>query len=49
MARGYRMWNEVVGVGVVGYGYWGPNLARNFAEAEAAQLAGDRATADPWS
>jgi predicted dehydrogenase len=32
------MWNEVVGVGVVGYGYWGPNLARNFAEAEAAQL-----------
>ena len=34
------MWEEdkVVGVGVVGYGYWGPNLARNFAEAEAAQL-----------
>ena len=32
------MWNEVIGVGVVGYGYWGPNLARNFAEAEAAQL-----------
>ena len=32
------MWNEVVGVGVVGYGYWGPNLARNLAEAEAAQL-----------
>jgi predicted dehydrogenase len=32
------MWNEVVGVGVVGYGYWGPNLARNFAEADAAQL-----------
>jgi predicted dehydrogenase len=34
------MWkeDEVVGVGVVGYGYWGPNLARNFAEAEAAQL-----------
>ena len=32
------MWNEVVGVGVVGYGYWGPNLARNFGEAEAAQL-----------
>jgi predicted dehydrogenase len=32
------MWNEVVGVGVVGYGYWGPNLARNFAEAQAAQL-----------
>jgi len=32
------MWNEVVGVGVVGYGYWGPNLARNFANADAAQL-----------
>src|SRR5215472_17210514 len=32
------MWNEVVGVAVVGYGYWGPNLARNFAEGEAAQL-----------
>src|SRR5262249_62047752 len=38
LARGYRMWSEVIGVGVVGYGYWGPNLARNFAEAEAAQL-----------
>src|SRR5438270_4764792 len=24
---------EVLGVGVIGYGYWGPNLVRNFAEA----------------
>jgi predicted dehydrogenase len=28
----------VVGIGVVGYGYWGPNLARNFAEARGAEL-----------
>ncbi len=26
-------------VGVVGYGYWGPNLARNFAECPGAELA----------
>lgn len=26
-------------VGVIGYGYWGPNLARNFAEAEGVRLA----------
>lgn len=26
------------GVGVVGYGYWGPNLARNFAELPGARL-----------
>ncbi|HEY7529261.1 MAG TPA: Gfo/Idh/MocA family oxidoreductase [Gemmatimonadota bacterium] len=24
--------SDALGVGVVGYGYWGPNLARNFAE-----------------
>lgn len=30
----------MVGVGVVGYGYWGPNLVRNFAEAEGARLVG---------
>jgi len=23
----------MVGIGVIGYGYWGPNLVRNFAEA----------------
>jgi predicted dehydrogenase len=28
----------MVRVGVVGYGYWGPNLVRNFAEAENAQV-----------
>ncbi len=28
----------MIGVAVIGYGYWGPNLARNFAEAEGAAL-----------
>ena len=28
--------HESVGIGVVGYGYWGPNLVRNFASAEGA-------------
>jgi predicted dehydrogenase len=28
----------MIRVGVIGYGYWGPNLARNFAEATGAQL-----------
>jgi predicted dehydrogenase len=28
----------VIGVGVVGYGYWGPNLVRNLAEIPGAQL-----------
>lgn len=22
----------MLGIGVIGYGYWGPNLVRNFAE-----------------
>jgi predicted dehydrogenase len=30
----------MIGVGVIGYGYWGPNLVRNFAEAPGARLAG---------
>src|SRR4051812_49344505 len=30
--------SELVGVGVVGYGYWGPNLVRNFATSEVAQV-----------
>ena len=30
--------NQAVGVGVVGYGYWGPNLVRNFANNEAARV-----------
>jgi predicted dehydrogenase len=28
----------VIGVGVVGYGYWGPNLVRNFAETTRAKV-----------
>src|SRR2546423_8923313 len=27
-----------VGVGVIGYGYWGPNVVRNFAEVAGAQV-----------
>lgn len=27
-----------LGIGVIGYGYWGPNLVRNFAEAEGARV-----------
>jgi predicted dehydrogenase len=30
----------MIRVGVVGYGYWGPNLVRNFAEAEETQIVG---------
>jgi predicted dehydrogenase len=29
----------VIKIGVIGYGYWGPNLVRNFAEASRAKLA----------
>jgi predicted dehydrogenase len=32
------MWKGSVGVGVIGYGYWGPNLVRNFANTEGAQV-----------
>ena len=32
------MKNGLVGIGVVGYGYWGPNLVRNFAAVEGAQV-----------
>jgi len=28
----------VIGIGVVGYGYWGPNLARNFSQIEGAEV-----------
>src|SRR5689334_2982912 len=28
----------MIGIGVVGYGYWGPNLVRNFAELSRANL-----------
>ena len=27
-----------IGIGVVGYGYWGPNLVRNFASAEKSRV-----------
>jgi predicted dehydrogenase len=30
----------MLGIGVVGYGYWGPNLVRNFADASGASLVG---------
>ena len=35
---GDRMQNGLIGIGVVGYGYWGPNLVRNFAAVEGAQV-----------
>src|SRR5262245_43035680 len=28
----------MIGIGVIGYGYWGPNLVRNFAETPEAKL-----------
>ena len=28
----------MIGIGVIGYGYWGPNLVRNFSEAAGAQV-----------
>src|SRR2546426_12111830 len=28
----------MIGIGVIGYGYWGPNLVRNLAEAPGASL-----------
>jgi predicted dehydrogenase len=30
----------MVGIGVIGYGYWGPNLVRNFSEATETQVVG---------
>ncbi len=35
---GLHMRNGQLGVGVVGYGYWGPNLVRNFAANPAAKV-----------
>src|SRR5581483_9263405 len=31
--------SAMISVGVIGYGYWGPNLARNLAEADGCRLA----------
>ena len=28
----------MVGVGIIGYGYWGPNIVRNFAETRGAAV-----------
>jgi predicted dehydrogenase len=33
----FEMTNESIGVGVIGYGYWGPNLVRNFASSESSR------------
>jgi predicted dehydrogenase len=30
--------NSFVGIGVIGYGYWGPNLVRNFANSECSRV-----------
>jgi len=30
--------SSTVGIGIIGYGYWGPNLVRNFAEQKGARL-----------
>ena len=29
----------MIGIGVIGYGYWGPNLVRNFAEVPGTRVA----------
>ena len=29
----------MINVGLIGYGYWGPNLARNFADTDGVRLA----------
>lgn len=36
--RSGDMSNRLIGVGVIGYGYWGPNLVRNFANNEASRV-----------
>jgi predicted dehydrogenase len=37
--RRVRQRSRPLRVGVIGYGYWGPNLVRNFAETEGAEVA----------
>src|SRR5262245_63463570 len=32
------MGRDLIGIAVVGYGYWGPNLVRNFANIDGAEL-----------
>jgi predicted dehydrogenase len=36
----FKMSNGSIGVGVIGYGYWGPNLVRNFANSESSRVVG---------
>jgi predicted dehydrogenase len=36
----FKMSNKSIGVGVIGYGYWGPNLVRNFANSESSHVIG---------
>lgn len=31
--------NSTIGIGIIDYGYWGPNLARNFAAQDGARVA----------
>ena len=33
-------YEDMINIGVIGYGYWGPNLVRNFAETPGATVAG---------
>jgi predicted dehydrogenase len=33
-----QVWSSTIGVAVIGYGYWGPNLVRNFASTEGARV-----------
>jgi predicted dehydrogenase len=37
---GVGMKNGPIGIGVIGYGYWGPNLVRNFANSESLRVVG---------
>ena len=34
----FEMSNQSIGVGVIGYGYWGPNVVRNLASLEESRV-----------
>jgi len=36
----FKMSNGSIGVGVIGYGYWGPNIVRNLRGLEGCQVVG---------
>jgi predicted dehydrogenase len=38
--NGYSMLDEPIRIGVIGYGYWGPNLVRNFVNSGSARVIG---------